>query len=60
MLDLRDRRAGNDPETDLFGVVAIAALLAAMPILEVTADAWAGLAGAAVGTVAGLLLPKRA
>ena len=35
VLDLRDRRAGNDPETDLFGVVAIAALLAAMPILEV-------------------------
>jgi membrane associated rhomboid family serine protease len=60
VLDLRDRRAGNDPETDLFGVVAIAAVLAAMPLLEVTADAWAGLAGAAVGAIAGLLLPKRA
>lgn len=59
MLDFRDRRAGNDPETDLFGVVAIAALLAAMPILETTADPWAGLAGAAVGTLAGLLLPQR-
>ena len=31
-----------------------------MPLLEVTADAWAGLAGALVGCVAGLLLPKRA
>ena len=41
MLDLATG-AGNDPETDLFGVVAIAALLAAMPILEVTADAWSG------------------
>jgi membrane associated rhomboid family serine protease len=60
VLDLRDRRAGNDPETDLFGVVAIAAVLAAMPLLEITADAWAGLAGAAVGAIAGLLLPKRA
>ena len=47
--DLRDRRAGDDPETDLFGVAAIAAVLAAMPLLETTADAWAGLAGAAVG-----------
>jgi membrane associated rhomboid family serine protease len=59
LLDLRDRRAGTDPETDLFGVVAIAALLAAMPVLEATADPWAGLAGAAVGTLAGLLLPRR-
>jgi membrane associated rhomboid family serine protease len=57
--DLRDRRAGEDPETDLFGVVAIAALLAVMPVLELTADPWAGLAGAAVGAVAGLLLPRR-
>jgi membrane associated rhomboid family serine protease len=58
--DLRDRRAGEDPETDLFGVVAIGAVLVAMPILELTADAWAGLAGAVVGSVAGLLLPRRA
>ena len=57
--DLRDRRAGEDTETDLFGVVAIAAVLALMPLLELTADAWAGLAGAAVGGIAGLLLPKR-
>jgi membrane associated rhomboid family serine protease len=58
--DLRDRRAGEDPETDLFGVVAIGAVLVAMPILEPTADAWAGLAGAVVGSIAGLLLPRRA
>jgi membrane associated rhomboid family serine protease len=60
MRDLRNRRAGEDPETDLFGVAAIGAVLIAMPILEPTADAWAGLAGAAVGSVAGLLLPRRA
>jgi membrane associated rhomboid family serine protease len=58
--DLRARRAGEDPETDLFGVAAIAAVLAAMPILEPTADPWGGLAGAAVGSLAGLLLPRRA
>jgi membrane associated rhomboid family serine protease len=58
--DLRDRRAGDDPETDLFGVAAIAALLVAMPILELTADPWAGLTGAVVGSLAGLLLPRRA
>jgi membrane associated rhomboid family serine protease len=58
--DLRDRRAGEDPETDLFGVVAIGAVLVLMPILETTADAWAGLTGAVVGTLTGLLLPKRA
>ena len=57
--DLRDRQSGEDTETDLFGVMAIAVVLALMPLLEVTADAWAGLAGAAVGSVAGLLLPKR-
>jgi membrane associated rhomboid family serine protease len=57
--DFRDRRAGNDTESDLFGVVAIAAVLALMPVLEPTADAWAGLTGAVVGCVAGLLLPQR-
>ena len=57
--DLRTRRSGDDTETDLFGVAAIGAVLLAMPILETTADPWAGLGGIAVGTVAGLLLPRR-
>jgi membrane associated rhomboid family serine protease len=57
--DLRSRRAGDDPETDLFGVVAIAAVLVLMPVLEPSADAWAGLTGAVVGSLAGLLLPQR-
>ena len=57
--DLRDRQAGEDTESDLFGVVAIAVVLGLMPVLEVTADAWAGLAGAVVGSIVGLLLPKR-
>jgi membrane associated rhomboid family serine protease len=57
--DLRSRRGGEDTETDLFGVAAIAALLVAMPVLELTADPWAGLAGAVVGALTGLLLPQR-
>ena len=57
--DLRTRRSGEDPETDLFGVAAIAAVLLAMPILETTADPWAGLTGAVVGAAAGTLLPQR-
>jgi membrane associated rhomboid family serine protease len=57
--DLRDRRGGYDTESDLLGVAAIAAVLAAMPLLEPTADIYAGLGGAATGAVAGLLLPER-
>jgi membrane associated rhomboid family serine protease len=57
--DLRDRQSGEDTESDLFGVIAIAVVLGLMPVLEVTADAWAGLGGAVVGSLAGLALPKR-
>ena len=57
--DLRDRQDGEDTESDLFGVIAIAAVLVLMPLLELTADAWAGLAGAVLGCLVGLLLPKR-
>jgi membrane associated rhomboid family serine protease len=59
MRDLRDRREGEDTESDLFGVIAIAVVLALMPLLEVTADVWAGITGAAIGCMVGLLLPKR-
>jgi membrane associated rhomboid family serine protease len=57
--DLRDRRAGVDTDTDLLGVAAIAAVLALMPLLETTADGWAGLGGAVAGAVLGLALPAR-
>jgi membrane associated rhomboid family serine protease len=56
--DLRDRRTGLDPDTDLLGTAAIAAVIAVMPLLEPTAS-WAGLAGVLPGAVAGLLLPSR-
>jgi membrane associated rhomboid family serine protease len=57
--DLRDRRGGYDTESDLLGVGAIAAVLALMPLLETTANEWAGLGGAATGAVLGLVLPSR-
>jgi membrane associated rhomboid family serine protease len=57
--DLRDRRSGHDPDTDLLGAAAIAAVLAVMPLLEPTASWWAALGGAATGAVAGLVLPSR-
>jgi membrane associated rhomboid family serine protease len=57
--DLRDRRSGYDTESDLLGVAAVAAVLAAMPILDRWADGWAGFGGAALGCVLGLALPER-
>jgi membrane associated rhomboid family serine protease len=57
--DLRDRRSGYDTDSDLLGVAAIAAVLAAMPLLDTTANAWTGLGGAALGCLAGLALPER-
>jgi membrane associated rhomboid family serine protease len=57
--DLRDRRSGYDTDSDLLGVAAIAAVLLAMPLLDTTANAWTGLGGAALGCLAGLVLPER-
>lgn len=58
-LDLRERRSGNDTESDLLGFAAIVAVLALMPLLDDSANWWAGLGGAAAGALAGLLLPRR-
>ena len=57
--DLRDRRSGYDTESDLLGVAAIVAVLAAMPLLDTTANAWTGVGGAAIGCLVGLVLPER-
>jgi membrane associated rhomboid family serine protease len=43
-----------DQEYDVIGVAVAAAVLLALPIFESTADVFAGLAGAAVGGLAGL------
>jgi membrane associated rhomboid family serine protease len=57
--DLRDRRSGYDTESDLLGFAAIAIVLMLMPVLDDTANWWAGLGGAAAGALAGLALPAR-
>jgi hypothetical protein len=57
--DLRDRRSGYDTESDLLGVAVIAAVLAAMPLLETTADEAVAAGGAATGALLGLALPQR-
>jgi membrane associated rhomboid family serine protease len=57
--DLRDRRSGYDTESDLLGVAVIAAVLAVMPLLEVTASELVGAGGAATGALLGLALPAR-
>ena len=57
--DLLARMSGEDTESDLLGTAAIAAVLALMPLLEPTASAWAGITGAGVGALLGLVLPDR-
>jgi membrane associated rhomboid family serine protease len=53
---LRRAEANNtiDDDYDVIGVIVAAAVLLALPIFESTADPFAGLAGAAVGGLAGL------
>jgi membrane associated rhomboid family serine protease len=57
--DFRDRREGYDTESDLLGVAVIAAVVAAMPLLDETADVWVAVGGAALGGLSGLALPRR-
>ena len=57
--DLRDRRSGYDTESDLLGVGVIAAVLAAMPLLEATANELVAAGGVATGALLGLVLPQR-
>jgi membrane associated rhomboid family serine protease len=60
--DLRGRRRGNEDDSDMLGVLAIAALLVLMPIASQEASAIAGLAGGALGLVLGhglARLPER-
>jgi membrane associated rhomboid family serine protease len=57
--DLRDRRSGYDTESDLLGFAVIAAVIAAMPLLETTASEAVAAGGAATGALLGLALPQR-
>jgi membrane associated rhomboid family serine protease len=58
MRDVLGRRAGREDESDLLGVLAIAALLVLLPLASNEAGGVAGLAGGAIGVVLGLLLAR--
>jgi membrane associated rhomboid family serine protease len=58
MRDLLGRRAGRQDESDLLGVLAIAAVLVLLPLASDDAGGVAGLVGGAIGVVLGLLLAR--
>jgi membrane associated rhomboid family serine protease len=56
--DLLGRRRGREDESDLLGVLAIAAVLVLLPLASEEAHALAGLVGGAVGLVLGWALAR--
>ena len=58
MRDILGRRAGREDDSDLLGVLAIAALLVCLPIAVEGANSLAGLGGGVAGIVMGLGLAR--
>jgi membrane associated rhomboid family serine protease len=58
MRDVLGRRAGREDESDLLGVLAIAALLVLLPLASTEAGGVAGLVGGGIGVIFGLLLSR--
>jgi membrane associated rhomboid family serine protease len=58
MRDILGRRAGREDESDLLGVLAIAALLVLLPLATDQANSLAGLGGGLVGIIVGLGLAR--
>ncbi len=56
--DLLGRRRGEEDDSDMLGVFAIAAVLVLLPLASLDASAVAGLAGGAIGLVLGLGLSQ--
>ncbi|MGI8922054.1 MAG: rhomboid family intramembrane serine protease [Solirubrobacteraceae bacterium] len=56
--DLLARRRGEDPDSDGLGLIALAALLLAMPLATDVADPLAGVTGGLVGLLLGLPLAR--
>jgi membrane associated rhomboid family serine protease len=54
--DRLSARRGTDRENDLLGVYVFAALLLLIPVADTSASFYAGVGGAAVGTVAGAVI----
>jgi membrane associated rhomboid family serine protease len=58
MRDVLGRRKGFDDDSDLLGVLAIAAVLVLLPLATTDASGVAGVVGGVVGIVLGLLLAR--
>jgi hypothetical protein len=58
MRDVLGRRQGREDDADLLGVLAIAVLLVALPLVTAEAHALAGLGGGVAGIVMGLGLAR--
>ena len=58
MRDMLGRRAGREDDSDLLGVLAIAALLVLLPLAAEEANSLAGLGGGVAGIVIGLGLAR--
>jgi len=54
--DLRERRRGGETDSDLLGVAVIAVALLVLPLAAPSANPLAGVAGGAIGLLAGVLL----
>ena len=58
MRDVLGRRRGREDDSDLLGVLAIAAVLVLMPLATTEASGIAGIVGGVAGLVLGLLLAR--
>src|SRR5919206_266047 len=58
MRDVLGRRAGREDESDLLGVLAIAAVLVLLPLVTDEASGLAGVTGGVIGIVLGLVLAQ--
>jgi membrane associated rhomboid family serine protease len=58
MRDVLGRRQGREDDSDLLGVLAIAAVLVLLPLATDEASGLAGVAGGVIGIVLGLLLAR--
>src|ERR1700749_729279 len=58
MRDVLGRRAGREDESDLLGVLAIAAVLVLLPLATQDASGVAGVVGGVIGIILGLLFSR--
>ena len=58
MRDVLGRRKGREDDSDLLGVLAIAAVLVLLPLATTDASGIAGVVGGTAGILLGLILAK--